>query len=253
MRKCVAGCSRYVVPLPVLLAATLAVGTTPAGAGPTGGSPPAASASPQLIDTREDRAFDATRARFAAALGRAPVAPRVTPGDRLLVLDDELTAVLVERGWQPPDGSAAAGGASPAERVRVMVDVARALRLPSSTGAMQAAFGTPAENGLDGVRRRLAKARERLAERPKDAARRESVREWERLLEDGLAKLPAFRDAGRDWALAELDVNQDGTVDGQDLAAAREREAAGGHAAPGVARPAETITTNATLIEPAGD
>jgi hypothetical protein len=88
---------------------------------------------------------------------------------------------------------------------------------------MQAVFGTPAENGLDGVRRRLAKARASLAERPKDADRRESVHQWERLLEEGLAKVPAFRDAGRDWALAELEVNQDGTVDAQDLAAARER------------------------------
>jgi hypothetical protein len=134
-----------------------------------------------------------------------------------------------------------------------MVDVARALRLPSSTGAMQAAFGTPAENGLDGVQRRLAEARASLAERPNDVDRRESVRRWERLLEEGLAKLPAFRDAGRDWAVAELDVDQDGTVDGQDLAAARERQAASGHAVPGVARPAEAITKSAILIEPAGE
>jgi hypothetical protein len=68
-----------------------------------------------------------------------------------------------------------------------------------------------------------------------------------------LAKLPAFRDAGREWALAELDVNQDGTVDGQDLAAARERQAASGHAAPGTARATEAVTTSATLIEPAGN
>jgi hypothetical protein len=134
-----------------------------------------------------------------------------------------------------------------------MVDIARALRLPTSTGAMQAAFGTPAENGLDGVQRRLAEVRASLAERPKDAHRRESVRRWERLLEESLAKLPTFRDGGRDWALAELDVNQDGAVDGQDLAAARERQAAGGDMAPGDARPAESTTASATLIEPAGN
>jgi hypothetical protein len=118
---------------------------------------------------------------------------------------------------------------------------------------MQAVFGTPAENGLDGVGRRLAKVRASLAERPKDADRREGVRRWERLLEEGLAKVPAFRDAGRDWALAELDVNQDGTVDAQDLAAARERPAGNGHAAPGVPRPAGAVTTSAALIEPAGN
>jgi hypothetical protein len=116
---------------------------------------------------------------------------------------------------------------------------------------MQATFGTPAENGLDGIRRRLAKARERLAERPKDAARRESVRQWERLLEGSLAKLPAFRDAGRDWALAELDVDQDGTVDGQDLAAARERQGTSGDATPGVARPVQATSVSAIVPEPA--
>jgi hypothetical protein len=253
MRERLAGCRRCGVLLPALLAASVAAGPVPASAGTGGGAPPTMGASAEPVGTRENPAFDAARARFAAALGRDPAEAHASPGDRLLVLDEKLTAVLVERGWQPPGGKAAAGGPGPAERVRVMVDVARALRLPSSTGAMQAAFGTPAENGLDGVQRRLAEARASLAERPNDVDRRESVRRWERLLEEGLAKLPAFRDAGRDWALAELDVNQDGTVDGQDLAAACERQAASGQAAPAVARPVEAVTTSATLIEPAGN
>jgi hypothetical protein len=226
MRARLAGCRRSgVLPLAplTLLAASVAAGPVPASAGTGGGAPPAAGTSAEPVDTRGNAAFDAVRARFAAALGRDPAESGASPGDRLLVLEEKLTAVLVERGWRPPGGNAAAGGPGPSERVRVMVDVARALRLRASTGAMQAAFGTPAENGLDGVRRRLAKARASLPERPKDADRRESVRQWERLLEEGLAKVPAFRDAGRDWALAELDVNQDGTVDAQDLAAARER------------------------------
>ncbi|HEX6012135.1 MAG TPA: hypothetical protein VFY87_10115, partial [Geminicoccaceae bacterium] len=155
MRRRVAGCPRYLVPLPSLLAAALVAGTMPAGAGTTAGSPPVASASPQPIDTRDHRAFDAARARFAAALGRGPAVSGASPGDRLLVLDEKLTAVLVERGWRAPGGNAAVGTLGPAERVPVMVDIARALRLPTSTGAMQAAFGTPAENGLDGVQRRL--------------------------------------------------------------------------------------------------
>ena len=253
MRKRIAGCPRHGVLLPALLAATMAVGAMPTKAGAASDAPSAAGTGAEPVDTRGNPAFDAARARFAAALGRDPAAPGASPGDRLLALDEELTAVLVERGWQPPKGSAATGGSSPAERVRVMVDVARALRLPSSVGAMQATFGTPAENGLDGVRRRLAKAREQLAERPKDAARRESVRQWERLLEDSLAKLPAFRDAGRDWALAELDVDQDGTVYGQDLAAARERQGASGDATPGVDRPIHASSASANVVEPAGE
>ena len=70
-----------------------------------------------------------------------------------------------------------------------------------------------------------------------------------------MAKLPAFRDAGRDWALAELDVNQDGAVDGQDLAVARDRQAAGEGAMLGGARPVGAIanTASATLIDPAGN
>lgn len=185
----------------------------------------ASAARPAAISSFGNPAFDEARARFARALGREPGGLDGEVGERLLVLDRPLVSLLIERRWQPPGQ----GGGNPVERMRTMVELARALRLPAAVGVMQAAFGTPAENGLLELRRAATEARKAAARRPNDRALAQAKAERERALEAALAKLPAFRKAGRDWALADLDLDRDGHVGAGDLKAIESRRKVAAH------------------------
>lgn len=99
--------------------------------------------------------------------------------EALATLSADQTRALIERGWERHarlDGAFRNHG----ERVRTMVELARALGLDPSVGALQANFGTPYENGL--------------------------------VPADGTLAEP-------DWSVVDLDVNGDLVVDGGDLAA----------------------------------
>jgi hypothetical protein len=209
------------------------VAVPPAAASP---APPAAPGGPAIVATLGDPAFDAARALLARALGHEPGLPGSAVGDRLLVLDGGLAAILAQRHWQPPRQDGAAG-ASTMERVRTMVELARALRLPTAVGVLQASFGTPAENGLVEPGRAVAAAHAALAKQPGSRALAAALDERQRELDAALAALPAFRKSGRDWALADLDVDRNGSVDAADLAAVdgRRRELAARMPGPAVA------------------
>ncbi|MEK0085108.1 hypothetical protein [Benzoatithermus flavus] len=196
-----------------------AIGQTPAAAQQPAQAAAAPTSRPAIVESRGNPAFDAARERFARALGHEPAGSGGEIGDRLLVLDSSLANLLVERHWQPP-GQA---GGSPIERLRTMVEIAKGLQLPVSVGVMQAAFGTPAENDLLELDRAVAQARQALAARPNDRALVRLRDERKRALEAALAPLPVFRKSGRNWALADLDVDRNGVVDGNDLTALESR------------------------------
>lgn len=231
---------------PVLAAGDLgaapdAAGQDPAAAQqkPTQAAAPPTSR-PAIVESRGNPAFDAARERFARALGREPAASDGEIGARLLTLDSSVANLLVERRWQPP-GQA---GGNPIERVRTMIEIARGLQLPASIGVMQAAFGTPAENHLLELDRAVAQARKALEAKPNDRALVKLRDERKRALEAALAPLPAFRKSGRNWALADLDVDRNGVVDGKDLTALESRRDMAAHepaaaTAPTTARAAE--------------
>lgn len=190
--------------------------------------------------TRADPRFDEPRRRYAAAVGlelpeavpdpKQPAGLERPVGGTVLRLDHDAAKALVDRGWRGP-GRRPADIAWHGERIRVFAAVARAAGMPASVGALQASFGTPAENGLGKLTRRLEKARRRLEDGPGSAALAASVGETERALAAALAKLPRGpKDAKpegehpRDvssWALADLDLNDDGRVNRRDLRVAR--------------------------------
>jgi hypothetical protein len=198
----------------IVLLAALGLGSGVVAAGQPTAPAPAPAERPTAVLSRGDAAFDAARARFAQALGIKPAPRQPGTGERLLVLDGDLPARLIERRWQAPGK-----GGDPAERVRTMVGLARVLRLPTAVGIMQALFGTPAENGLVEPQRALAEARAVLSHRPKDRGLIQLRDERQQALDAALGRLPAFRNKGRDWALADLDADRDGAVTGKDLSA----------------------------------
>jgi hypothetical protein len=103
----------------------------------------------RLVERLAGQGHDAARARYAQALGRD--GPRGSGVDRdldvVVELTPELTADLLRRDWRRHerlDG----GWRNHGERVRTLVELAKALGYSASVGALQANFGTPFENGL---------------------------------------------------------------------------------------------------------
>jgi hypothetical protein len=133
------------------------------------------------------------------------------------VLDPAQSAVLVERGWTvgiAPTGAFRNHG----QRVSAMVALAKELGYPASVGALQGNFGTPFENDLAGTVAELEAARAASAASPGDADLQAEAARLEAELAAATADLPRGSAAG--WAVVDLDVTDDGTVDAADLAAA---------------------------------
>ena len=121
---------------------------------------------------------------------------------------------LIGRGWktdQPLDGFANHG-----DRVRTMVELAKALGYNPSVGALQANFGTPSENGIAALQDELAAARAEAEANPDAVAK---VDELEAKLASAVEQAKPGQGPTGDWATADLDVNDDGVVDHADLAA----------------------------------
>ena len=128
------------------------------------------------------------------------------------------TQALIDKGWraeQPLDGFKNHG-----QRVRTMVELAKRLGYSASVGALQANFGTPQETGVTELQASLAAAREEALTNPDAAAK---VAELEAALAEAMRAKPG-NGPNDDWATVDLDVNQDGSVDRQDLLALGPRE-----------------------------
>jgi hypothetical protein len=185
-----------------------------------------------VVATRGNTAFDSMRARSDLAMGRAAVtvvdgrerALLGGPvGDRLILLDADLTRRLIAQGWAVPR-DLADGWASGSERMRALVGIARALKLPPAVGVMQASFGTSQETRIAQQVREVEAARAQAAKRPRDRALARRLEEARRALEGMVAALP--KGPRPEWVTADLDVNRDGLVDALDLAVAEERRKA---------------------------
>jgi hypothetical protein len=91
------------------------------------------------------------RSRYEQALGpRGPAPSRADAVDAEAVVEltPEQTAAMIRQGWAPPT-RLDEGWRNHGERVRTMVEIAKALGYSASVGALQANFGTPFENGLE--------------------------------------------------------------------------------------------------------
>lgn len=167
---------------------------------------------------RKDHRLDRAKGRYRSSLG----APRHRSTDGADVDADRVahrfnakqTRDLIGRGWktdQPLNGFANHG-----ERVRTMVALAKALGYDAKVGALQANFGTPAENGIAALQDELAAAR---IEAETDPEAVERVQDLEARLAAAIDQAKPGRGPADDWASVDLDVNDDGVVDRADLAA----------------------------------
>lgn len=129
----------------------------------------------------------------------------------------EEARALIERGWRGPmahdDGFRNHG-----ERVRTMVELAKRLGYSAHVGALQANFGTPYENGIAELQDQLA-----AAEAAGDA---DEVARLEAELAEAIADAKPGVGPDDSWATADLDVNNDGVVDQQDLEALEQTDSA---------------------------
>ena len=104
---------------------------------------------------------------------------------------------------------------SPAKPGGLSLSLAKRLGYGARVGALQANFGTPHETGVAELQAELEAARAEAETNPDAAAK---VTELEAALARAMNAKPG-NGPGDDWAAADLDVNQDGVVDRQDLAA----------------------------------
>ena len=104
------------------------------------------------------------------------------------------------------------------ERTRTMVELAKRLGYSARVGALQANFGTPYENGIADLQDQLAAATA--------AGNQVEVERLEAELETAVAAAKPGKGPDDSWASADLDVNDDGTVDARDLDALDQQEAA---------------------------
>jgi hypothetical protein len=98
-----------------------------------------------------------------------------------------------------------------------MVELAKRLGYSPRVGAMQANFGTPYENGIADLQDQLAEARA--------AGNQAEVERLEAELDAAIAAAKPGKGPDDSWATADLDVNDDGTVDARDLEALDDQEA----------------------------
>jgi hypothetical protein len=125
------------------------------------------------------------------------------------------TQALIERGWKGPKTQD--GFKNHGQRTHTMVELAKQLGYGARVGAMQANFGTPYENGIADLQDQLAEARA--------AADQAEVERLEAELEAAIDAAKPGKGPDDSWATADLDVNDDGTVDARDLEALDDQEA----------------------------
>ena len=125
------------------------------------------------------------------------------------------TRALIERGWKGPKTQT--GFKNHGQRTRTMVELAKRLGYSPRVGAMQANFGTPFENGIADLQDQLAEARA--------AGNQAEVERLEAKLDAAIAAAKPGKGPDNSWATADLDVNDDRTVDARDLEALDQQEA----------------------------
>lgn len=169
---------------------------------------------------QEDRRIERAKDRYGKGLvqkGNRPNRDLSTDPDRSRIahrFSKTQTDELIGRGWKTD--KSVDGFVNHGDRVRTMVALAKALGYDASVGALQANFGTPMENGIAVLQDELAAARAE-AETDPDAALR--VQELEAELAAAIENAKPGKETTGDWAIADLDVNDDGVVDRADLAA----------------------------------
>ena len=175
---------------------------------------------------RRDR-LEQARARYAHVLehrrgqgssGAGAVGLERRPGPLAHRLSPQETRHLMERGWRPRR-EPGPGFRNHGERVRTMVELSKRLGHGAQVGALQASFGTPQETGIPALAAELAMARAELDANPEDPEAAAWVDQLEMELAVAIDRARPGSDADRSWASANLDVNDDGVVDGRDLAA----------------------------------
>jgi hypothetical protein len=129
-------------------------------------------------------------------------------------LAPEETQALIERGWKGPKTQD--GFKNHGQRTRTMVELAKRLGYSARVGAIQANFGTPYENGIADLQDQLAEARA--------AGDQAEVERLEAELEAAIDAAKPGKGPDDSWATADLDVNEDGTVDARDLEALEDQE-----------------------------
>jgi hypothetical protein len=98
-----------------------------------------------------------------------------------------------------------------------MVELAKRLGYSPRVGAMQANFGTPFETGIADLQDELAAARA--------AGDQAEVERLEAKLDAAIDAAKPGKGPDDSWATADLDVNDDRTVDARDLEALDQQEA----------------------------
>jgi hypothetical protein len=168
---------------------------------------------------RRDEHVEQAKGRYQEALGKAR-------GDQSADLDEngevahrfspQETKELIEHGWRArafDDGFRNHG-----QRVHTMVELAKQLGYGARVGALQGHFGTPFENGIAELQAELDEARAAAAANPDDAEAQQRVEELSAELAAAIAAAKPGKGPDDSWATADLDVNDDGVVDPQDLA-----------------------------------
>jgi hypothetical protein len=176
----------------------------------------------EMRSNRGKKEFAAARDRFdeAVSKGHRGRGYRATdafgPKEKAASFSPEETKALIERGWKGKK-TAHDGFKNHGQRVSTMVELVKQLGYGARVGALQANFGTPFENGIADLEAELDAARAELESDPENRELQERVSDLE-------AELAAKVDAAKpgkgpddSWATADLDYNDDGTVDASDL------------------------------------
>lgn len=184
----------------------------------------------ELLDSvRSGRAFGLERRDERVAMARERYGQALGNRGKNAGLDaDQIGAIahqfapeearaLIGRGWKGP-ATRDDGFGNHGERVRTMVELAKRLGYGAHVGALQANFGTPYENDIAALQEQLAEA-----EAAGDAA---EVARLEAELAEAIANAKPGVGPDDSWATADLDVNDDGVVDQQDLEALEQTDSA---------------------------
>lgn len=149
-----------------------------------------------------------------AALPGAGTGAGWLPAERLrgpgvLVFDDAETRELIASGWS---GAALQTGAGVPERLALLTRLAVQQGHAPHVGALQARYGTPQENGLADLQRRI----DALAALSTPNAA--ELADLARLRAELAARAAAVKPGPVEgWELVDLDANGDGRVDADDL------------------------------------